>query len=97
MGVPQKRQRVFFISRRKDLRLPDLELNFNQKPIKYGQIRIPYDEDRQMTDYDKKIWSKRISTDKKYSDVLMRAENRYSNFNSCFVKGRRSRTYNNKY
>ena len=86
MGVPQKRQRVFFISRRKDLRLPDLELNFNQKPIKYGQIRIPYDEDRQMTDYDKKIWSKRISTDKKYSDVLMRAENRYSNFNSCFVK-----------
>ena len=29
MGVPQKRERVFIIGRRKDLNLPKLKLNFN--------------------------------------------------------------------
>jgi DNA (cytosine-5)-methyltransferase 1 len=33
MGVPQKRERTFFISRRKDLNLPKLVLNFNEKEI----------------------------------------------------------------
>lgn len=38
MGVPQKRQRVFFIAKRKDLKLPKLTLNFNEKEIPYGEI-----------------------------------------------------------
>jgi len=33
MGVPQKRQRTFFIAHRKDLNLPKLELNFNEAAI----------------------------------------------------------------
>jgi len=33
MGVPQKRERVFFVGRRKDLKLPKLEISFNEKPI----------------------------------------------------------------
>jgi len=33
MGVPQRRERTFFIARRKDLKLPKIELNFNEKPI----------------------------------------------------------------
>jgi len=33
MGVPQRRERTFFIARRKDLNLPKIELNFNEKPI----------------------------------------------------------------
>lgn len=33
MGVPQKRERVFFIARRKDLGFSDLKLRFNEKPI----------------------------------------------------------------
>lgn len=33
MGVPQKRERVFFIAKRKDLNLPQLNLNFNEKVI----------------------------------------------------------------
>lgn len=37
MGVPQKRQRIFFISRRKDLNLPKLKLKFKEKPIVAGQ------------------------------------------------------------
>jgi DNA (cytosine-5)-methyltransferase 1 len=34
MGVPQKRERVFFICQRKDLKLPKLELRFSEEVIK---------------------------------------------------------------
>lgn len=33
MGLPQKRERVFFVCKRKDLDLPKLNLRFNEKPI----------------------------------------------------------------
>lgn len=38
MGVPQARERVFFVSRRKDLNLPKVKMNFNMKPIPYGEV-----------------------------------------------------------
>jgi DNA (cytosine-5)-methyltransferase 1 len=38
MGVPQKRERVFFICQRKDLNLPKLELKFNEEAIPLKQI-----------------------------------------------------------
>jgi len=33
MGVPQARERVFFIARRRDLSLPGVKLHFDEKPI----------------------------------------------------------------
>ena len=39
MGVPQRRERVFFISSREDLNLPRITLEFNEKPIKYAEIK----------------------------------------------------------
>lgn len=38
MGVPQSRERIFFIARRKDLNFKPLELNFDEKPIPFGEI-----------------------------------------------------------
>ena len=38
MGVPQKRERTFFIARRKDLNLPTINLNFNEKIIPFKDI-----------------------------------------------------------
>lgn len=38
MGVPQKRERVFFIARRADLDLPDLTLSFNEPSILFGAV-----------------------------------------------------------
>jgi DNA (cytosine-5)-methyltransferase 1 len=38
MGVPQKRERVFFVARRKDLKLPELKLSFNEKPILFKEV-----------------------------------------------------------
>lgn len=39
MGIPQKRERVFFISTREDLNFPKLHLEFNEKLITYGEIK----------------------------------------------------------
>jgi DNA (cytosine-5)-methyltransferase 1 len=38
MGVPQRRERVFFICRRLDLNFEPLYLKFNEKPIPYKKI-----------------------------------------------------------
>jgi DNA (cytosine-5)-methyltransferase 1 len=38
MGVPQKRERVFFIARRQDLPFPDLKLHFDEPIIPYKEI-----------------------------------------------------------
>lgn len=38
MGVPQKRERVFFICQRNDLNFPKLYLNFNEKVIPFKAI-----------------------------------------------------------
>ena len=38
MGVPQKRERVFFVCQRKDLNLPKLKLEFNEDSIPFGLI-----------------------------------------------------------
>ena len=42
MGVPQKRERVFFIASRKDLNLPKIRMEFNSKPISFSKVREPY-------------------------------------------------------
>ena len=39
MGVPQKRERVFFIGLRKDFDFGPLVLEFNEKPIVFGSIK----------------------------------------------------------
>lgn len=38
MGVPQARQRVFFVSRRKDTQRPAIRLDFKEKPITFGEV-----------------------------------------------------------
>lgn len=38
MGVPQSRERVFYIARRKDLNFPRLQLHFAEEPVRFGQI-----------------------------------------------------------
>lgn len=40
MGVPQKRQRAFFIGLKKDFKLPKLSLSFNYKQINFGQVDL---------------------------------------------------------
>jgi DNA (cytosine-5)-methyltransferase 1 len=58
MGVPQKRERVFFVARRKDLNLPNLKLDFNEKPIPFELIKDKTDVVENMTDLYSSYWEK---------------------------------------
>ncbi len=44
MGVPQSRERIFFVSRRKDLKLPKVEFGFAEEPITVRQAWLGVDE-----------------------------------------------------
>lgn len=58
MGLPQMRERVFFVSRRKDLQLPELVLDFKEKPIPFGEISDNTDTHRdKMTPLMERYWN----------------------------------------
>jgi DNA (cytosine-5)-methyltransferase 1 len=79
MGVPQRRERVFFICLRKDLakpflhyadmftKLPKIEMEFNEKEILFGEYRdeIGLDDDSERS----KLMEFRIKSDKCISDI----------------------------
>ena len=85
MGVPQKRERVFFIGYRKELNFPQLKLNFNENPINYGQIRIKGEQDKIFSEKDLFIWNNKKIGDLDYGYVYKRLENRETNWNSKFI------------
>lgn len=62
MGVPQARQRVFFVSRRDDLDLGPIRLKFNEKPITFGdvskQLHIDESAAPSLTNHAESLWSK---------------------------------------
>lgn len=60
MGVPQKRERTFFIARRKDLGLPKKELNFNETPISVEQAWSGLENQaaRELTKITKELFNK---------------------------------------
>ena len=90
MGVPQKRERVFFIATRKDLNFPKLNLEFNEKFITYGEIK---DTEYKLINKDTLLyqrWLKRNRKDNSLCDTIQRTENgKISSFNTQFVKDNR--------
>ncbi len=86
MGVPQTRQRVFFIARRKDLNLPTLYVSVNEPRITFGEIVDRDDTGRTMTDREYSIWLRRKPRDTKFSDILWRTERKCSCFNSMLLR-----------
>lgn len=81
MGVPQARQRVFFIGHRKEFRLPRLVLDFNEEPIPFGEIEEDLPGVCDMSDYQRAAWDKRIKSDKDFSDIMRRTEGKVKWFN----------------
>lgn len=86
MGVPQKRQRVFFIARRKDLGLPKLSLSFNEPPILFGEARS--EKGRAFKQAGKYAWllSKRKKGDGALADIAQRLGEKPSGFNHRIVE-----------
>lgn len=71
MGVPQTRQRCFFIARRKDLKLPALKPAYNEPPICFGDVRT--ETGYEIRDGKVKRYLKYMKpSDKSVSDILER-------------------------
>lgn len=82
MGVPQRRERVFFIARRKELKLPQLVLSFNERPIPFREVIDWNDTSRNLSDRQYKLWLQRIPSDNNFGDIMDRLYNRTSMFNN---------------
>ena len=93
MGVPQRRERVFFIALRKDLAepfmgqvdmftvLPKLKLDFNELQINFGEVRTEKGKDYSHTERGKLI-QHRIPSDKCMNDISQRINKKNSGFNA---------------
>lgn len=85
MGVPQTRERCFFIGLRDDYKLPKLKLDFNEKPIYFSEIADF--KGRQLTQPDAlRLWEKRIKKDKCLGDVKNRLGEKVGRFNWRIIK-----------
>jgi DNA (cytosine-5)-methyltransferase 1 len=58
MGVPQARERVFFIARRKDLNFPKLNLFFEQRKISFNEISDNAYKEQRLTPKELEYWNK---------------------------------------
>ena len=85
MGVPQIRERVFFIGLRKDFHFPKLVLNFNEQPILFKEIKDctgkPITGDKTLL-----AWKYRLPTDSNLGDTNDRVLGKHSNFNTFYAK-----------
>ena len=96
MGVPQRRERVFFIALRKDLAepfmkqvdmftvLPKLQLVFNEPEIPYKEFKTEIGKKASNLYYSR--WEKRIPTDKHFGDITERIDGTGSCFSDVFAK-----------
>ena len=82
MGVPQKRERVFFIAGRKDLHFPKLSMAFNAKLIPFVDVREPYGKAPSGDSLAARIMKYRISSDRCVADINMRVRKKNSGFTS---------------
>lgn len=88
MGVPQKRERVFFIGHRKELGLPKLVLSFDEKPVLFSSIEMS--SDRRVIGGGrpgklKHLWENRLPGEN-FSDISLRVSGRSSNYTTHLVQ-----------
>ena len=83
MGVPQSRERIFFIAKRKNLNLPDLVLQFSEKPVKFGEVRSQ--NGNEPSEHARNLLKHMRRTDKNLADINIRIRNKYSQFNAKII------------
>ncbi len=97
MGVPQKRQRIFFIALRKDITKfnqrynliedrPKITLRFNFNKINFGKIRSNKGTDNIRMKQVKLLAKYKISSDNKISDIWKRIFNKNHGFTHQIIK-----------
>jgi DNA (cytosine-5)-methyltransferase 1 len=84
MGVPQKRERVFFICQRNDLNFKNLELSFDEKSIIYSEFKSKK-LGKELTNETKAVWDKRIKIDQDLASIHERIGNKRKRFQAKFI------------
>ncbi len=82
MGVPQKRERVFFIAHRKNLMYKKLSMNFDSEPIPFEKVREPYGKAFSGDNMASKLMKYRIPSDRCLQDINKRVRKTGSGFTS---------------
>ena len=79
MGVPQKRERVFFIGHKKEFAFPKLKLEFNEEAILFGKVfeDINYND---LTKNEQYLWDNKIKGDKDFGFINVRLGNKQNSF-----------------
>ena len=86
MGVPQYRQRTFFIGLRDDFaELPKLRIDVDEPPIMFGEVIDEKDQARRIGSRFYDLWLKRKKGDQALSDIVKRLEGKVSLFNNVLV------------
>lgn len=99
MGIPQKRERVFFIAVRKDLasKLPQnisvlfddfplLDLVFFEDLITFDKVYEPNNKERMLTEFSTELWEKREFGDSSFEQINERVHNKSNlHFNKKFL------------
>ncbi len=82
MGVPQKRERVFFIAHRKDFNYPQIKMEFNEKPILFGEVRSEKGKQFAKDGVYSELLKQRKKTDKSIADINKRIRGKESGYNN---------------
>jgi len=83
MGVPQKRERVFFIGLREDIDLKPLELKFYEMAILFKELSDR--KGKSLTPYELSLWNKKEKNDRSLACIKAR-EGKESLFSHRFLK-----------
>ncbi len=96
MGVPQRRERVFFIALRRDLAakflyqmdmftvIPKIQIEFNGSPILYKEIKTKQSGKR-LTPETELYWNNRQYGDNDFSEIIMRMTGKQKQWNRKFI------------
>lgn len=84
MGVPQRRERTFFLARRNDLGLPKIALDVDEPPITFGEVRSPAGIPLQKG-LMKGLILKRRPGDRTFCDISLRERGKKSMFNDIIA------------
>ena len=85
MGVPQKRERVFFIGHKKEFNLPKLKLEFNEVAILFGEIEDLKDNLEDNQKQQRYLWNNQNKDDKSLNDISIRLEGKNNFFSHCLL------------
>lgn len=89
MGVPQKRERIFFIAAREDTLFPPLRLEFNEHPVLYRDIRSGEGQLINPSSKTYRRWLRRRPKDLNIGNITERTEGKTSNFNTILLRDQR--------